>query len=759
MKILSLLQIFAASIKAADICVSVIIPCFDIRPSWFHQTITSVLSQTIAGSLEVLLVHDGDPTSHLIADKIIKAHPLASSVRHISHIRHGRNYGLSAARNSGAMASQCDWILFLDPDDWIEVSTVERMLLTAAMTEDPRVAFIHTPVVHFAEDSLGNINVLGIARDLAFSPRRLRDGENYLTSFAMINRAVYLAAGGMCNSYGKAFMEDYDFWVRVVGLGYIGEIVSDEGDGLFWYRRHKQGLSTRTKEEDPGWFQRMKEENPLFFGTDSELISDATFISFEDYKDIERAEIMERLPCYRPLPHHLWPSLYQWGIPQSLIKSISEATWRRKRKRKDIPLHHPIKISWPSWTSLVKTVRVQTSAVSIMFIVPWMRVGGADMYDLGIIRALCDIYRHLRIVLVSEIKPIMNCKDLRFSSNQIIECFHLGSASRCGLLDYLVASRAVRIVINRNTMTGYRWFRHYRRQAIRKDNCQMSVLLDIQHIYTPGDRLGWEYRSIPYDRYIDYRIFATQSMAKRQRELLANKDSFHKKHRVIYPFVDLSLWNSTRTDSADDSKIITIAFVGRLEPQKDPILWVHVCAELMRRVDSKVAAKLHFLIVGEGGLLDQTESAIFESGLSEKTLLTKRHLDQPVLSNWLNHGLADAANGRLVLSNQRGRVILLLTSIQEGLPMVLLEALALGIPTVAPPRVIQELESDNNDFQSILGRCLWISIGRTKEALGQTIYDLILNRRKWEDAKECRNIAEKYSFEIFVQNVKELLLS
>lgn len=104
--------------------VTVVIPTKD-RPELLARAVDSVLAQTHA-SLELIIVDDGS------------AQPVRISKDddRIRVLRHERSRGPSAARNTGLARARGGWISFLDDDDRLDPSFLERSL--AAM-EAPTV--------------------------------------------------------------------------------------------------------------------------------------------------------------------------------------------------------------------------------------------------------------------------------------------------------------------------------------------------------------------------------------------------------------------------------------------------------------------------------------------------------------------------------------------------------------------------------------------------------------------------------------------
>lgn len=100
-----------------------------------------------------------------------------------------------------------------------------------------------------------------------------------------------------------------------------------------------------------------------------------------------------------------------------------------------------------------------------------------------------------------------------------------------------------------------------------------------------------------------------------------------------------------------------ILFAGRLHSQKDPVL-------LIRSIAALNDPSVHLIVVGEGDLEDEVRSEICRLKLSEQVTMLGS-LNQVELAQL--HRICN---------------VLVLTSAYEGLPLVVLEALACGTPVV-----------------------------------------------------------------------------
>lgn len=101
--------------------VTVIIPTYR-RAHIVASAIESALAQTYR-DIEVLIVDDGSPDN---TEVVVRTY--AGRDPRVRYIRHARNKGLPAARNTGIRTAQGRFIAFLDDDDRWHPSKVERQL-------------------------------------------------------------------------------------------------------------------------------------------------------------------------------------------------------------------------------------------------------------------------------------------------------------------------------------------------------------------------------------------------------------------------------------------------------------------------------------------------------------------------------------------------------------------------------------------------------------------------------------------------------
>ena len=112
----------------ADICV--IVPVYQVE-EYLSKCVESILSQTF-GDFLLILVDDG---SHDNSGRICDWY--AQRDKRV-YVIHQKNSGLSSARNAGityAMREKaCNWISFIDSDDWVHPRYLEYLLEAVTST-------------------------------------------------------------------------------------------------------------------------------------------------------------------------------------------------------------------------------------------------------------------------------------------------------------------------------------------------------------------------------------------------------------------------------------------------------------------------------------------------------------------------------------------------------------------------------------------------------------------------------------------------
>lgn len=99
--------------------VSIIVPIFNME-LYLDRCLNSLLKQSLA-DIEIIAVNDGSTDSSL---SILQDYAKRDSRVFVIN---KNNEGVSAARNDGVQAANGDYIGFVDPDDWVNLSMYEEM--------------------------------------------------------------------------------------------------------------------------------------------------------------------------------------------------------------------------------------------------------------------------------------------------------------------------------------------------------------------------------------------------------------------------------------------------------------------------------------------------------------------------------------------------------------------------------------------------------------------------------------------------------
>lgn len=191
----------------------------------FLQTaVESAVRQTTRP--HILIIDDAsmDETPR-IAERLVNEHGGIES-RRLSD-----NAGLARVRNLAADLVRTDWLVYLDADDWLDPSYVERAEAWLAAHEPVDVLTTDMTIVRD-----GRAHRVVRARVPTYWTDLLRRNTIVQTSF--IRPALVRRVGGY-DPLLEPF-EDWDFWIRVVQSG--GRIARLPGAHVNW-RQHGENMS------------------------------------------------------------------------------------------------------------------------------------------------------------------------------------------------------------------------------------------------------------------------------------------------------------------------------------------------------------------------------------------------------------------------------------------------------------------------------------------------------------------------------------
>jgi len=199
--------------------VSIVIPAYN--PAAFLLKAIASASAQIHPHTEIILVNDGSdrPESAALLDRA--SHLVTTYIEQ-------PNRGLGAARNTGFRAANGEYVVPLDADDLLDRTYIAECL---AGFGDSDAAFAYTDFQVFGTQNFRE-------RPGEYNLYRLLD-RNYLTYAALIRKRDWELAGGYDESLKCFGYEDWEFWLRLGARGRFGRYIPKP---LFRYRKHGTSL-------------------------------------------------------------------------------------------------------------------------------------------------------------------------------------------------------------------------------------------------------------------------------------------------------------------------------------------------------------------------------------------------------------------------------------------------------------------------------------------------------------------------------------
>jgi GT2 family glycosyltransferase/thioredoxin-like negative regulator of GroEL len=184
--------------------VSVIVPTHN-RPDMLVDTIRSILNQSYR-NFEIIVVNDGG------ADVEGVVHHLNRD-GNITYVRHSRNRGLAAARNTGIRVSRGKYIAYLDDDDIFYPDHLETLV---SFLEGSAFRVAYTDA-HRAHQTMNNGRLCVTARDLPYSYDFDYDTilvTNFVPVLCFMHERSCIDQVGSFDEELTTH-EDWDMWIRM----------------------------------------------------------------------------------------------------------------------------------------------------------------------------------------------------------------------------------------------------------------------------------------------------------------------------------------------------------------------------------------------------------------------------------------------------------------------------------------------------------------------------------------------------------------
>ncbi len=200
----------------AEVALSIILPVYNVEP-YLERCIRSLENQDLPhNEYEIIVVNDGSPdNSREVALRLMEEFNNITLVDQL-------NQGVSMARNAGIDKAQGDYILFVDPDDYVLPNTLAK-LIDEAYASQTEVSFLGYYFLNVEEQRVAevlqlqykNTVYLGIDAYLLSRGNGKTDPDR---SWAILYNREFISKYNLRYVAQIPYLEDGEFIARVLCL-------------------------------------------------------------------------------------------------------------------------------------------------------------------------------------------------------------------------------------------------------------------------------------------------------------------------------------------------------------------------------------------------------------------------------------------------------------------------------------------------------------------------------------------------------------
>lgn len=198
--------------------ISIIIPCYNYA-HYLGECIESVLRQT--HKADEIIVVDDESTDNI--KEVVSKYP----VRYFWQ----KNKGLSGARNTGIAEAKSNYIMCLDADDMIRPDAIKEHLAIAG-----EKVIAQCGLMYFGTQS-------AVFRPVGATLESLLKSNTVYCNSVFPKKGWEEVGGYDEGEVMRLGLEDWEFWVRLVGAGYV---VKTSDYIALLYRRHPNTMTKQT---------------------------------------------------------------------------------------------------------------------------------------------------------------------------------------------------------------------------------------------------------------------------------------------------------------------------------------------------------------------------------------------------------------------------------------------------------------------------------------------------------------------------------
>lgn len=401
-------------------------------------------------------------------------------------------------------------------------------------------------------------------------------------------------ADGVYDASTKNNWEDWQLWLKLLAKGYQPFHIRKR---MFWYRRLSTGMLSKIEEDT--------ELRKNLQGQIDKLAQDVPdgirAVCPDNRKELEFAEI----------------KTYDW-----------------KRK-----------------------LPYKKKKINILFLLPHMECGGADKFNVDIIRNLDKDKYELGVVTTVGDENEWEDKFAREIDDVFEMPRFLHKKDWISFIYYYIQSRQVDIVFNISSYWGY-----YILPLLKIDFPHMAII-DCVHAEGNYWRNGGYPRVSGKFSSIIEKTFVSNDFT---RNILVKKyGAIYEKTKLIYTGVDEKEFREEVIDCTKEREKYnilpnrpTVLYLCRMCPEKRPFMMLEIAEKVIQN-----RPDVQFLAVGGGEYLEELKQKVNEMGLQDNVIFTGRVEDTKPF-----YKMSD---------------LFLLCSLKEGLSVTTLEAMIMGLPLIS----------------------------------------------------------------------------
>lgn len=434
-----------------------------------------------------------------------------------------------------------------------------------------------------------------------YNPKKVME-DNILVMTAMIRKEAFFAVNGF-EIRDKNVYEDWCLWLKMIKNGMYPVRMNFYG---FWYRK-------KAKEESE--LQQSNEENREKAMSYVRQITD----------EIEK-EIKKDIGC----------------IKKGIQYPKEDYNWEYIKDEND---------------SVIVPKKTKNNKISILLIIPWMTMGGADKFNLDIIkRSNKDKYEFT----VISTEPNSNNWRQEFEEYATVYDLttFLDRKYWISFINYIIEKNHIDIIFNTNSTFGYSIIPYLK---VKYPEIPIMDYIHMEEWYNRNG--GFSRDSSRISSFIDKTYVCNRNSEK----ILV--DYFKRKQEdigTIYIGVDEQIYNPELFDKEEILKTLNIdtkgkyviSYICRITEQKRPYLLLKIIEKIKREREDCL-----FIIAGDGPLLDK---------MRKEAKKLKIYEDMIFLGNVKETEKIYAISDMTINC-----------SIKEGLALTAYESLAMGVPVVS----------------------------------------------------------------------------